>query len=182
MQEITRKIMKYIFSGFLLAVPLLATAQFGEKRDSLDYYKYLAQAEYDMVADYESSVYYATKAIHLDPRDFELYELRAVARNFQGDYEGMENDLSIVLQLNPNNFAAYDGRAYARVKLKKYREAIQDFDFLIQTEPTFGGYYVERGFIRLQLKELDAACEDFRRANILGSIPGYQALMDHCYR
>jgi tetratricopeptide (TPR) repeat protein len=166
----------------IFLLPVIANGQFNVKRDSLHYYKFLAQAEFDMIGDYASSSYYLTKAIRLDPGDYELYEQRAIAKSFLEDNKGAENDLSIVLQLDPGNFAAYAGRAYARVKLKKYQEAIQDFNFLIQSEPAFQGYYLDRGLLKLELKDLDGACSDFRQATTLGSATGYRNLMDYCYR
>jgi len=163
-------------------LPVLAMGQLGRKRDSLDYYKYLAQAEFDMVGDYASAVYYMTKAIKLDPKDFELYELRAFAKDYLGDNQGVESDCSIVLQLDPGNIYAYVGRAYARMRMKKYAEAIQDFDFLVQTEPNYAGYYIDRGHCKLGLKELDAACADFKQGSELGSADAYRTMMDYCFR
>ncbi|MEI7980088.1 MAG: hypothetical protein WCI71_00450 [Bacteroidota bacterium] len=135
-----------------------------------------------MVGDYASASYYMTKAIRLDPRDFELYELRAFAKDYLGDDKGVESDCSIVLQLDPGNIAAYVGRAYARMRMKEYQEAIQDFDFLIQTEPTYAGYHIDRGLSKLGLHDFDGACADFKQASLLGSAIGYRTMMDNCYR
>ncbi len=163
-----------------IAMPFLVTAQESKKVDSLHYYKFVAEAYFDMVGDYATSAQYFTKAIRLDPMDFELYQYRAVARGNTGMIKGEASDYSQVIRLDPSNIAAYVGRANALLKLKEYEKAIRDLDFLIMVDPQYYGYYYQRGMARLQLKDKGGACEDFKFASNLGSLPAYLQFYETC--
>ena len=164
----------------LLAFPLWVTGQRNAKTDSLKYYTFIAEAYYDMVGDYAASAHYLTKAIRLDPMDFELYQLRALSRGNTGMIRGEAADYTKVIQLDPSNIAAFVGRAAALMKLKKYEEAIRDYDFLIQVDPHYYGFYLERGKAKLKLNDKTGACSDFRMAAGLGSLPAYLQVYELC--
>ncbi|MCK9219582.1 MAG: hypothetical protein M0P47_05990 [Bacteroidales bacterium] len=166
----------------ILLFPILLVGQKWNKADSLAYYTFVAEAQYDMVGNYAASSYYLTKAIRLDPRDPELYRLRASSRENMGDIRGTEADYTMVLQLEPGEIAAYERRAEARVVLKKYQEAIRDFDFLIFSDPEYSGYYYERGLCKKELNDLDGACSDFNQASRLGSRIAYLTIIECCIK
>lgn len=164
----------------LMAFPIWAAGQKIVLNDSLNYYKFVAEAYFDMVGDYASSANYLTKAIRLDPMDFELYQLRALSRGNTGMTRGEVADYTRVIQLDPSNIAAFVGRAAALMKLKRYEEAIRDLDFLIQVDPQYYGYYFDRGKAKLNLKDKAGACSDFRIAARLGSLPAYLQVYELC--
>lgn len=167
-----------IFVTILL--PLIGVGQAFNKRDSLNYYKFMADAQFNMVGDYPTTVKWLNKAIRLDPKDDELYLLRAFAKGETNEWRGRESDYTMVIMLDPGNVAAYTGRASTRVKLKKYPEAINDYDWLIDVDPNYYGFYLERGFCKWELKQKESACIDFAKASLLGSPKAYVMYMDNC--
>ena len=170
---------KYLILVAML-VPFIGAGQTIIKRDSLKYYKFHAEAQFDMVGDYATSVYWLNKAIRLDPEDDELYLLRAFAKGGINDWRGREDDYNIVIDLDPGSVEAYTGRASTRVRLKKYQEAINDYDWLIDVEPKYSGFFLDRGFCKWEMRDKAGACIDYVKASQLGSTAAYVLVMDHC--
>ena len=164
----------------VIMLPLMGWGQVISKKDSLSYYKFHAEAEFQMVGDNVSTIYWLNKAIRLDPKDDELFLMRAFAKGGLNDWKGREADYSIVIDLDPGNIAAYTGRASARVNLKKYQEAISDYTWLLDVDPNYYGFYLDRGFCKWQLKDKDGACADYRSASYMGSPAAYVLVMENC--
>jgi tetratricopeptide (TPR) repeat protein len=170
---------KFLFLVTML-FPFIGIGQDNSKKDSLNYYKFHAEAQLDMVGDYATSVSWLDKAIRLDPKDEELYLLRAYAKGETNDWNGREDDYSLVIMLDPGNVAAYAGRASTRFKLKKYTDAIDDYSWLIDVDPNYYGYFIERGLCRWALNDKEGACSDYRKAAQLGNSAAYVLVKDHC--
>ena len=171
---------KKILILVVMLLPLIGVAQVITKKDSLQYYKFQAEAQYDMVGDYATTIYWLNKAIRLDPNDDELYLMRAFSKGRLEDWKGREADYSIVISLDPGNVAAYTGRASSRFILKKYDLAIQDYNWLLDVDPNYYGFYLDRGLCKWELDDKDGACIDYRRASQLGSPLAYTLVMEHC--
>jgi tetratricopeptide (TPR) repeat protein len=170
---------KFLFLVTML-FPFSGIGQENSKTDSLNYYKFHAEAQFDMVGDYATSVFWLDKAIRLDPKDEELYLLRAYAKGETNEWNGREADYSLVIMLDPGNVAAYAGRASTRFKLKKYTDAIDDYSWLIDVDPNYYGYFIERGLCRWALNDKEGACSDYRKAAQLGNSAAYVLVKDHC--
>lgn len=164
----------------VMLLPFIGVAQVIAKKDSLQYYKFQAEAQYDMVGDYATTIYWLNKAIRLDPQDDELYLMRAFSKGRLEDWKGHEADYSMVISLDPGNVAAYTGRASSRIILKKYEGAIQDYNWLLEVDPNYYGFYLDRGKCKWELKDKDGACIDYRRASYLGSPEAYAMVIEHC--
>ena len=167
----------------ILVILLFSFSGFGQttnKKDSLKYYEFMAEAQFEMVGDYASSIYWLNKAIRIDPKDDELFLMRAFSRGELNEWKGRESDYTMVISLDPGSVAAYSGRATTRVRLKKYPEAIMDYNWLLEVDPNYYGFYLDRGFCKWELKDKDGACADYRRASSLGSPFAYVLVMDHC--
>ena len=165
---------------FIILLPFTGIGQAIVKKDSLRYYKFLAEAQFDMVGDYKTSIYWLNKAIRLDPKDDELFLLRAFARGELNEWKGREADYNMVISIDPGNVAAYTGRAATRVTLKKYNEAINDYNWLIDVDPKYYGFFLSRGLCKWELKDKEGACADYRQASQMGSPAAYVLVMDHC--
>jgi tetratricopeptide (TPR) repeat protein len=173
--------MKTILLFFIvLLLPFIGVAQPIAKQDSLNYYKFHAEAEYEMVGDNATSIKWLNKAIRLDPNDDELYLLRAFAKGAIADWKGQEADYTRVIGLDPGNVAAYTGRAACRFTLKKYKESISDYNWLIEVDPTYYGFFFNRGMCKWRLKDKEGACFDYRLATQMGSSAAYVLVMEHC--
>jgi len=168
----------------ILVILLISTFAFGQppvaKKDSLDYYKFQAEAQFDMVGDYATAIKWMNKAVRLDPMDDELYLQRAFAKGAIYDFRGQEADYSKVIALDAGNMAAYTGRAASRFILKKYRESISDYDWLIDADPSYYGFFLSRGMCKWELKDKIGACNDYRQAAQMGSAIAYVLGMDNC--
>ncbi|MEI7671344.1 MAG: hypothetical protein WCK00_04450, partial [Deltaproteobacteria bacterium] len=80
--------------------PFIGSAQAIAKKDSLKYYKFQAEAQFDMVGDYATTIYWLNKAIRLDPKDDELYLIRAFSKGRLEDWKGREADYTVVINLD----------------------------------------------------------------------------------
>lgn len=167
---------------FLLTImtPLLVSGQKTRKADSVEYYKTRAQAQIEVIGDYETAIRYLTRAIRLDPGYSDLYLLRGAALGKQGKMYAAAEDYSKVVQLDPVNITAHNERASAFMKLKKFKEAIPDYDFLIQQKPSYYGYYLNRGLCKWELGDKKGACTDYKKADQLGSRWAAKLIEDYC--
>ena len=68
--------------------------------DSCELYYNLGVVNDDL-KDYKSSVYYYTKALELDPNNFEVYNNRAYSKYELNDYTGTILDFNKFIELNP---------------------------------------------------------------------------------
>jgi tetratricopeptide (TPR) repeat protein len=100
------------------------------------------------------------RAIQLDPKKVEGYDLRASLRLQLQDYAGAVADLNEVLRLEPNVVEAWADRADARLQLGDCAGAISDSSRAIRLDPQYTQAYYTRSLAYYEQKQLEAAVAD----------------------
>ncbi len=131
------------------------------------------------------------KAIRANPRYYEAYSARGLAKHDNKDYSGAIADYTQAIEINGqaaglyhNRGASYAARAEDRTKEAMHRRAtkapgvedeekaakeqwklaINDFDKAIELDPKIPQIYEQRGVVRHLLGDDDGAITDFNRA------------------
>ena len=123
-----------------------------------DYFNRAVQASGS--AQYEEAILNYNKAIELDPKDFEIYEWRAVAKNQLGRNEEAINDYNKMIELYPSALT-YERRGKFLFRLKRYQQAIADFSKMIELSPDIPFGYILRGEAKCELGKQQEAIADF---------------------
>src|SRR5262249_35827652 len=83
----------------------------------------------------ERAVYYASRAVSLSPRNYELRILSAAAREMDGAMEGAESELRAALALAPHHADTHWRLANLLIREDKLDQAIGDFRMVIKAAP-----------------------------------------------
>lgn len=102
-----------------------------------------------------------TKAIELDPDDFDNYLARAIARNGLNRLSGALEDYDKVIQIVPQHFVAHYNRGLLRAQVGDDNRAIEDFDFVIEQEPDNTLAIYNRALLREQTGDFRGAAADY---------------------
>jgi len=114
--------------------------------------------------EYENSIIYYNKAIHLNPDYAVAYRLRGLAKSDLKDFTGAIADYNKAIQLNPDYAVAYRLRGIAKSDLKDYTGAIADYNKAIQLNPDYAVAYRLRGLAKSDLKDYTGAIADYNKA------------------
>lgn len=131
-------------------------------------------------SDFEGANYAFSKAIELDPTNFEAYLERALLKDATGDFTGAIQDYSKVIELNPSMVVAYINRGFIKWSLKIYYDAMNDFTEVIKKDPKNSDAYFYRGLIKHHLEQSDNGCSDLFKAKELGFDLSQEELENLC--
>lgn len=109
-----------------------------------------------------------SKAIELNPNNFNAYLERALLKDAIGDFTGAIEDYSKVIEINPSMVVSYINRGFIKWTLKSYSDAMNDFSEVIKRDPKNGDAYFYRGLIKHHLEESDNGCSDLFKSKELG--------------
>jgi len=104
---------------------------------------------------YQNAIEDYTKAIVIEPKNWQFHALRADAYFNLGLHEKMREDINMVISLNPKNSAAYRVRGDLNVAQSQYRKAIEDYTKAISLAPSNAEYYSLRAEAYEKLAEED---------------------------
>jgi tetratricopeptide (TPR) repeat protein len=114
--------------------------------------------------DYQGLFSDMNQAISIDPKNAELYNIRAKGKYYLEDKQGAIDDNSQAIALNPNNDKYY----YSRGSIKYYQNnnqgAVEDYTRAIALNPSNDEYYYHRAVSRSSLNNYQGAIEDCTRA------------------
>ncbi|MCC8088533.1 MAG: tetratricopeptide repeat protein [Rikenellaceae bacterium] len=99
--------------------------------------------------------------LRFDPKAYEGYFLRGVAKYNLNDLHGAEYDFSLAIDNNPVYTMAYHYRAITRSRMGNYDDALNDFREAIDLRPDLPGPYYSRGVTFLMNRQFDKAIDDF---------------------
>ncbi|MCD4782265.1 MAG: tetratricopeptide repeat protein [Candidatus Eremiobacteraeota bacterium] len=135
------------------------------------YYKWLASLSL-IIDKKEMAVEYYTKAIEVDPDNYEGYDYRSKLYYKMGEHEkgivdcnkgiSIARKRGVFEKLCPNRTLSRRGAHY--LNLKKYDEAIKDFNFTIKYRPNFAFAYYDRGRCYLRKGDYESARKDFLKS------------------
>ena len=121
-----------------------------------------------------------TKAIEIDPNDFEAYVNRGMAKINLDLTESAIIDFNKAIEIDPKFYPAYLKRGFAKRLLKDYLGAIEDYNKVIEINPKNSNAYAGRGDAKLGLGDMKGHCTDYKIAASLGedaTDPKHQEIM-----
>jgi tetratricopeptide (TPR) repeat protein len=113
---------------------------------------------------YDSAIYYYTKAIQSDSSNFEYFFRRARSRFMAEEYISSLDDLEITLTLKPGFEEAIKFTGLIYYQLKDYQKAVHYFELFITTNDHDWEVYGYMALAKLELKNYAESEEEFTRA------------------
>ena len=106
-----------------------------------------------------------SKAIALNDKDTDYYEMRADRYDYLDDYSKSIDDYDTLIDVDSDNGFYYWARACAKYNLKQYQNALEDIDkYLKLIGGTDDGYiFFIKGMSNFRLGNYDAAISDFTK-------------------
>lgn len=111
--------------------------------------------------NYEEAIEILNVLLRHDPKDFDAYFLRGIAKYNLGDLLGADSDFTRAVELNPVYTGAFYYRAITRSRLGNYDDALNDFRQAIELRPDIADPYYSRGVTRLLNQQFEEAIADF---------------------
>lgn len=118
---------------------------------------YLSDSQYEEAIDILNTI------LRIDPKAYESYFLRGVAKYNLDDLLGAEMDFTSAVELNPVYTMAFRNRAITRSRLGNYDDALKDFAEAIDLRPDLPDAYFSRGVTYLLNQQFENAIEDFNQ-------------------
>ncbi|MDR0509816.1 MAG: tetratricopeptide repeat protein [Rikenellaceae bacterium] len=153
--------MKRFLATILLAAGLLTATQAPAQYDK----RYFFRMGRDLLIDnqYGDAVRTLNILLKVDPRAYEGFFLRGIAKYSLGDLLGAEEDFSSAIIHNPVYTWAYIYRAYTRADLGNLKGALSDFDEVLGIRPDISNIYYNRGLTYYNNQQYENAIADFDR-------------------
>lgn len=121
--------------------------------------------------DFHATVSYATRYIHLRPRDVNGYQLRLLAYGHLYMQKPQLSDARTIVSLRPHDPGAYNDLGMALSNDGHYQPAVQAFTRAIQLLPSNDGYYTNRAIAENLNKQPKLALRDLYTARSLATDP-----------
>ena len=142
----------------LLAVVMLPLGV----RAQYDKYYFLGVGQNFLIDNqYENAIINFNTLLKVDPKAYEGYYLRGVAKYNLNDLLGAEEDFSRAIELNPVYTNAFYARAVMRALLGNYEDALGDYREALDLRPDLPAPYFSRGVTYLASKQYRKAIDDF---------------------
>lgn len=113
--------------------------------------------------DYKGALADYTKAIQLEPNNYDAYLGRGKAERLLKDYNNSIKDYTKAIELNPNNYMGYAGRGISKFELKDYVDSIDDCTKAIEINPNDGWVYLYRSNSKKELQDFKGAEQDRKK-------------------
>ncbi|MDD3501011.1 MAG: tetratricopeptide repeat protein, partial [Candidatus Cloacimonetes bacterium] len=117
---------------------------------------------------HEKAIEDCTKAIELNPDDYETYALRGTCYFNLKQYEHAVEDYTKAIELAPDDSlyygTLYNNRGTCYFELKQYEQAIEDYSKSIELAPDDSSAYSSRASSYSELKQYEQAIDDYTKA------------------
>lgn len=144
--------MKKIILVILVILPLVSYAQANKI-----YRKALKST------DLKERIELFTQVIALEPKNYDAYFLRAVAKNDLGDYQGAIVDYSKIIVFEPTPETFFN-RGNSKYSNQDFQGAKEDYQKAIELDPHFIDAIYSLACTKYDLQEYKGAIEDFTNA------------------
>ncbi len=114
--------------------------------------------------NFESAIEYYNKAIKFNPKFYEAYNNRGLAKDKLGKFQDAINDYNETIRLNPKSYRAYNNRGLAKHNMNNLQDAISDYNVVIRLNPKYWVAYINRGFSKNNLGYFQDAISDYNMA------------------
>ena len=131
--------------------------------NTADYYIKSGNKKFNQ-GDVYGALFDYSKAIEIDPEDYNAINNRGLIKNELKDYEGAIADFIKVIEMNPKDDFAYNNRGNSKFYLKDYEGAIADYTKAIEINPKYLNAYNNRGNSKYYLKDYEGAIADYTKA------------------
>lgn len=115
------------------------------------------------LGNYNSSIEDFTKAIQLEPQNYDAYVLRGNTKRSLKDYDGSIKDYTKAIELDPNSYKGYLNRGISKYELKDYNGSIDDCTKAIKLNSNCEWAYFYRGKSKNVLKDYYGSAEDNKK-------------------
>ena len=105
-----------------------------------------------------------SKAIEINPNDYNLYVQRATIKERREDYKGAISDLDKAIEIDPNNAKSYFYRSNLKKEIEDYKGAISDLDKAIELDPNNANLYSSRSYSKKVIEDYTGAISDLGKA------------------
>ena len=110
---------------------------------------------------YDSAINCFTRAIELNPDDYESFKLRGDCYNKSFDTVKALSDYESSISLNKNFIETYLARAnYYHYTLKDYKKAIEDYNMVLKINPEYDFVYTEKANCKLGINDKEGAIQE----------------------
>lgn len=110
--------------------------------------------------DYKGALEDYTKAIQLEPNNYDAYLGRGKVGRLLKDYNNSIKDYTKAIELNSYNYKGYTGRGISKFELKDYTGSIEDCTKAIEINPNYYWAYLYRSHSKNELKDFKGAEQD----------------------
>lgn len=150
--------MKKVTLIILLSICCLtATAQLSKP------YFYYRGKELIIDGKFSEAIESLNMLLRSQPKEYEGYFLRGVAKYNLDDLPGAEADFSSAIAENPVYTKAFQYRAITRSRMGRYDEALADYAWALELRPNMAVTYYSRGITLFLTQQFEAAIADFNR-------------------
>ncbi len=131
-----------------------------------------ARARYDL-GDWDGAIALCNRAIEMDSRWPQAYQLRGWAKSGKNDYDSALKDFDKVISLEPEKLpSVYKDRGSVRALRGDLDGAVSDFTKALELDPENKAAYRGRATARGEQGDLEGALEDFGKAIALDAKSG----------
>lgn len=126
-------------------------------------YFYYRGRDYIIAGRYRDAIESLNILLRSQPKEYEGYFLRGVAKYNLDDLNGALNDFTRALEENQVYTQAYQYRAIVRSRLGLYNDALDDFARAIEIRPNNAGSYYSRGVTYFLNRQFERSVSDFTK-------------------
>lgn len=123
--------------------------------------------------NYEEALKYISKAIEINPKSIDYYDIRSEILYKLKDYKNAIEDYTKLIENNPKpkfflskiaKSVEYYDRGVSKFWLNDYKGAIEDYTIAIKLNPKNYVYYFEKGKAKTWIQDYKGAIEDYTEA------------------
>lgn len=152
------------FRVFLLVLVLFSFSLKGQYTPG----KYFQEGRFELrEKNYIKAIEKLSAAIAFEPRLYDAYFFRAVAKMELNDFGGAEDDLSAAIYFYPYDFRYFLYRGIIRSQTFNFRGALWDFEKALDIDSNVAEVYLNRAIVNLSLRNFKAVLKDCKSAERL---------------
>ena len=130
--------------------------------------------------DQQTAIQDFTKAIEINLKYFNAYNMRGQAKKELGRLNDAVMDFNKAIDINSQYPIAFSNRGCTKFELKDFQGAISDHSNAIEIDPKNPNFYFNRANVKREVGDLKGACEDWKKAAELGDEDAALLVEEHC--